>query len=173
MAQPVGRDGRRGDETVHAVRDGGAREAAGSRRSGQARSQVLRVYAARDRRMARGQAQRTVQTVPARAHGTALRQRQHRVRHPVGDQGMTQSSRRRHHRRRHPRPHRAQYGMNRHRRVQYEATARTVHARILTLGGGSGLGMVRHWPSSSITVALRGNNQWPRKLQILTRPLID
>ena len=35
----------------------------------------------------------------------------------------------------HPRPHRAQHGMDRHRRVQHEATARTIHARILTKGG--------------------------------------
>ena len=67
--------------------------------------------------------------------GTALRQRQHRVRDPAGHQGMAQPSRRRHHRRRHPRPHRAQHGMDRHRRVQHEATARTIHARILTKGG--------------------------------------
>lgn len=80
---------------------------------------------------------------------------------PVGDQGMAQPSRRRHHRRRHPRPHRAQHGMNRHRRVQHEATARTIHARILTIKGASGLDSVRHWPSLAITVALKGNNQWP------------
>ena len=90
-----------------------------------------------------------------------FRQRQHRVRHPVGDQGMAQPSRRRHHRRRHPRPHRAQHGMDRHRQVQHEATARAVHARILTIEGASGLDPVRHWPSLAITVALKGNNQRP------------
>ena len=68
------------------------------------------------------------------AYRTALRQRRHRVRHPVGDQGMAQPSRRRHHRRRHLRPHRAQHGMDRHRRGRHEVTARAVHARILALG---------------------------------------
>ena len=57
---------------------------------------------------------------PARAHGTALRQRWHRVREPVGNQGIAQSSRLRHHRRCHPRPYRAQHGMDQYRQVRHE-----------------------------------------------------
>lgn len=67
---------------------------------------------ARHRRMARRQARRTIQTIPARAHGTPVRHGQHRVRHPTGDQGMAPPAWRRHHRRRDPRPHRAQHDLD-------------------------------------------------------------
>lgn len=49
----------------------------------------------------------------------------------------------------------AQRGMDRRWRVQREATVRAVFESWPQ--GGSGLGMVRHWSSSTITVVLKGN----------------
>lgn len=63
-------------------------------RRAQARAQILHLQPARHRRMARRQARRTIQAIPARAHGTLVRHGQHRVRPPppTGDQGMAGSS---------------------------------------------------------------------------------
>ena len=79
-----------------------------ARRSAQARARIRHLQPVRDRRMARRQARRTIQTIPPGAYGAPVRHRQHGVRHAAGDQGMAPTARRRHHRRRDSRPHRAQ-----------------------------------------------------------------
>ncbi len=95
--RPNARPGRAGDGRVEQAR-----------RSAQARAQIRHLQPARDRRMARRQARRTIQTIPPGAHGAPVRHRQHGVRHAAGDQGMAPTARRRHHRRHDSRPHRAQ-----------------------------------------------------------------